>query len=268
MSITEESSEAHSEPHKVGDGHGHDDLKTRSLHSDAVYSYELPIRIWHWVQLFAMIALCVTGYLIGSPPPSLGGEAYDHFLFGWIRYIHFVAAYIFIIGIVGRIYWAFVGNSISRQIIFPKVWQWSFWVGLFEELKWYGLIVHDTEKHEGHNPLGALSIHLLFLWPSIFMIFTGLALYGEGTGMDSWQFEYFSSWVIPLFGQSQDVHTWHHMIMWLLICFIIIHVYLAVREDIMSPQTIIGSMISGWRYFRDPRPEKPKKLPKKKQKKE
>ena len=26
-------------------------------------------------------------------------------------------------------------------------------------------------------------------------------------------------WVIPLFGQSQDVHTWHHFGMWMIVIF-------------------------------------------------
>jgi Ni/Fe-hydrogenase 1 B-type cytochrome subunit len=58
-------------------------------------------------------------------------------------------------------------------------------------------------------------------------------------------------WVIPLFGQSQDVHTWHHLGMWFLLCFVIIHVYVAIREDIMSRQSIISTMVSGQRMFKD-----------------
>ena len=46
------------------------------------------------------------------------------------------------------------------------------------------------------------------------MVFTGFALYGEGTQAGSWANRLFSSWVIPLMGQSQDVHTWHHLGMW------------------------------------------------------
>jgi Ni/Fe-hydrogenase 1 B-type cytochrome subunit len=42
--------------------------------------------------------------------------------------------------------------------------------------------------------------------------------------------------------------------MWVLICFVIIHIYVAVREDIMSRQSIMSSMISGWRTFKDDRP--------------
>lgn len=220
----------------------------------AVYVYEAPVRIWHWVNAFAIIALCVTGYFIGSPLSSVSGEASDHYVMGYMRFVHFAAAYIFIIGFVFRAYWAIVGNSHSREIYLPRIFSKDFWDELWHEIKWYSFLVDEPKKYTGHNPLAILAMHLMFVWGSIFMIISGLALYGEGAGMGSWQYQFFSSWLIPLMGQSQDVHTYHHLVMWLIIVFAIIHIYVAVREDIMSRQSIISSMISGWRLFKDNRP--------------
>jgi len=76
---------------------------------------------------------------------------------------------------------------------------------------------------------------------------------GEGTQAGSWQYDWFSSWITPLFGQPQDVRTWHHLAMWCLLCFMLVHIYVAIREDIMSRQSIASSMISGWRTFKDSR---------------
>lgn len=90
----------------------------------------------------------------------------------------------------------------------------------------------------------------LFVVGAVFQIITGFALYGEGTGYGSWQYNLFTSWVMPLFGNSQNVHTWHHLGMWYLVIFVIAHVYVAVREDIMSQQSMVSTMVSGWRYFR------------------
>lgn len=221
----------------------------------AVYVYEAPVRLWHWINFFAIVALCVTGYLIGSPLPSVSsGEASDHYVMGYIRFVHFAAAYIFIIGFVFRAYWAIVGNSHSKEIYTPRIFSGVFWRDVWHEIKWYGFMEKEPKKYTGHNPLAIISMHIMFVWGSIFMIISGLALYGEGAGMSSWQYTFFSSWFIPLMGQSQDVHTWHHLVMWLLIVFAIIHIYVAVREDIMSRQSIISSMISGWRLFKDDRP--------------
>ncbi len=230
-------------------------MKAAKQHSEeAVYIYEAPMRLWHWINAFSILALAVTGYLIGSPLPSVGGEAYDNYIMGTIRWIHFVAAYLVIIGFVFRIYWVIVGNTHAREIFLPPLFNMNWWKGVWHEILWYAMLVKEPKKYAGHNPLAVLTMHFAFVWGMVFMIFTGLALYGEGTGPGTWQHSLFSTWIIPLFGQSQDVHTWHHMGMWLIICFVIIHIYVAVREDIMSRQSIISSMISGWRMFKDDRP--------------
>ena len=84
------------------------------------------------------------------------------------------------------------------------------------------------------------------------MIITGFALYSEGAGRDSWQAKVFG-WVFDIWPNSQDVHTLHHLGMWVIVIFAIVHIYAAVREDIMSRQTMISTMISGERQFRDER---------------
>ena len=45
-----------------------------------MYVYEAPVRLWHWVMMLAIFVLAATGYLIGSPLPAIGGEAYDSYL--------------------------------------------------------------------------------------------------------------------------------------------------------------------------------------------
>lgn len=220
---------------------------------EAVYIYEAPIRIWHLINALAIVVLAVTGYLIGSPLPSLSGEASAHFLMGYIRFIHFSAGYVLAVFMILRIYWAFVGNSHARQIFLPPVFDLAWWAGVFHELRWYLFLAKEPRKYIGHNPLATLIMHFVFVWGILFMITTGFAMYGEGAGMQSWQFRLFSSWIIPLFGQSQDVHTYHHLVMWAIVIFAMIHIYAAVREDIMSRQSIISSMISGWRQFKDDR---------------
>lgn len=228
-------------------------MATKPHNEPAVYVYEAPLRLWHWINALAIVVLCISGYFIGEPLPTMPGEASDHFLMGYIRFAHFAAAYIFVVGFLFRIYWAFVGNEHARQIFVPPLLNGEWWSGVWHEIKWYLFLTREPRKYIGHNPLAVLVMHIVFVWGVVFMIITGLALYGEGTGYDSWQYTLFSSWVIPLFGQSQDVHTWHHMIMWVIILFVMTHVYVAIREDIMSRQSLVSTMISGWRTFKDNR---------------
>lgn len=229
-------------------------VEAHKMHSEpAVYVYEAPLRLWHWINAFAILVLGVTGYFIGSPLPTIQGEANDLFLMGYIRFAHFAAGYIIAVGFLFRIYWAFMGNHHARQLFLPPFFSGHFWRGVLHELRWYFFLEKEPRKYVGHNPLAMVMMHLFMVWGMLFMIFTGFALYGEGTGMGSWQYEWFSSWIIPLFGQSQDVHTWHHLFMWAIVIFVILHIYAAIREDIMSRQSMVSTMISGWRMFRDNR---------------
>ena len=118
----------------------------------AVYVYEAPVRIWHWINAFAIIALCVTGYLIGSPLPSVSsGEAIDHYVMGYIRFVHFAAGYIFVIGFVFRAYWAIVGNSHSKEIFLPRIFSKDFWDELWHEVKCYSFLVNEPKKSGSIN---------------------------------------------------------------------------------------------------------------------
>jgi Ni/Fe-hydrogenase 1 B-type cytochrome subunit len=228
-------------------------IATKPHSEPAVYVYETPVRLWHWINALAITVLAITGYFIGSPLPSMSGEASDHYVMGYIRFVHFAAGYILAIGLLGRLYWAFAGNSHAREIFLHNILKKSYWEGVWHEVKWYLFMTKQPRAYLGHNPLAIFFMHWMFLWVAVFMIFTGFALYGEGTGYDSWQYTLFSSWIIPLFGQSQDVHTFHHLGMWVIVCFVIFHVYVAIREDIMSRQSMVSSMISGWRTFKDQR---------------
>ena len=55
-----------------------------------VYVWELPVRVYHWINAVALVLLCVTGYLIGAPIRAFyASEAYQQYWFGWIRFVHF-----------------------------------------------------------------------------------------------------------------------------------------------------------------------------------
>lgn len=222
----------------------------------SVYVYEAPVRLWHWINAFAIMVLCVTGYFIGSPPPSMQiAEATHQFVFGYIRFAHFAAGWILAIGFLGRIYWAIFGNHHARQLFYLPIFSATFWTELFHEVKWYLFLTSEPKKYVGHNPLAQLAMFFFITLGVSFMIVTGLALYSEGLGTDSGLYGLFG-WVFTLFGNNPHiVHTLHHLGMWWILIFMIVHIYVAVREDIMSRQSIVSTMISGHRTFKDDRPD-------------
>jgi Ni/Fe-hydrogenase 1 B-type cytochrome subunit len=214
-----------------------------------VYVWEAPVRLWHWVMMLAMFVLIGTGFLIGVPPPSVGGEAYDTFWFGYIRFLHFAAGYVFAVFFALRVYWALVGNKFAREIFTVPVQMLGakFWSGLVHQALYYLFVHRESRGYLGHNPLAAAAMFFMYLLGAVWMIVSGFALYGEGAGMGSWQFKLFTSWLQPLVGDSQQLHTYHRLGMWYLVIFSIVHIYMVIREDIFSKETVISTMINGWR---------------------
>ncbi len=217
----------------------------------SIYVYAAPVRIWHWVMTAAMIVLVTTGLLIAYPPPTLGGEASEHFLFGYIRFAHFVSGYALAISWLVRVYWAIVGNDYTRQLFLVPVWSKPWWSEFGNDLKTYGFLKSAKPlRYAGHNPMAQIAMFLMATLGSFFMIITGFALYSEGLGKGSWADRLFG-WVIPLFGSSQSVHTYHHLCMWLIVMFTTVHLYMVIRQEITTKESILSTMIGGYRTFKD-----------------
>jgi Ni/Fe-hydrogenase 1 B-type cytochrome subunit len=92
-----------------------------------VYVWEIPIRVYHWLNALCILMLCVTGYMIGQPLAiQQGAEAWQSYWFGTVRFVHFVAAYVFFFNFLFRIYWSFAGNRYAnwRNILIYRKQQW------------------------------------------------------------------------------------------------------------------------------------------------
>ncbi|AGB73469.1 MULTISPECIES: Ni/Fe-hydrogenase, b-type cytochrome subunit [Rhizobium] len=218
----------------------------RASERENVYAYEAPVRLWHWINAFSILALALTGYFIGSPLAAAPGEASANFLMGYIRFVHFAAGQILAVALILRIYWVFVGNVHARQIFYVPFWSGRFWSEWLHEVRVYTFLTGRALKYAGHNPLSQFVMFVTFTLPLTFMVITGFALYGESVGHDSWAYRLFGR-VFFIWPNSQSVHTLHHLGMWVILIFVMIHIYIAVREDIVSRQSIVSSMISGER---------------------
>ena len=107
---------------------------------NTVYVYEAPVRAWHWINVLSIVTLAITGWFIASPLPSVSGEASENFLMGYIRFVHFSAGYVFAIGLLVRLYWAFVGNHHAKQLFVLPIRDKNWWAGLLQEIRWYMFI--------------------------------------------------------------------------------------------------------------------------------
>ena len=121
------------------------------------------------------------------------------------------------------------------------------------ELRFYLLLTREQRKTLGHNPLAQTAMFFLNTLMTLFLIITGFALYGEGLGRGSWADTAFG-WITPILGGSEATHNWHNMAMWIMLTFVIIHVYMAVRADIVGRMSSVSTIINGWRLFKDDQP--------------
>lgn len=210
----------------------------------SVYIWEWPVRIYHWINVALMAILIITGLYIGAPILSTPGEAYANFIMGKVRYWHALAAWIFIANLIFRFYWAFVGNEYAQF----KPWRKGFFTDGIETAKYYLFLKKEHTVHGGHNVVAQLT-YFLFMWiGSFFMIFTGFALQGE-LNPGGFQ-EKFMGWLIPLFGGSSFVlRSYHHLAAWAFVVFIIAHLYLVIRQDILDDDGTVSSIISGHKYL-------------------
>ena len=214
-----------------------------------IYVWELPVRLYHWVNFLCVAALVVTGYMIGKPlslPQS--GEASFSYFFGWVRFIHFVAAFVFFFNFLGRIYWGFVGNQYARWDNFlpltprllRKQWREAVAVLKVDILQARGEPIESV----GHNALAGWTYFLTFL-AFLFQSLTGFGMYAAMSR--AWLPSLFA-WVPILLGGDFATRQWHHIMLWFFVIFSMVHVYLVFYHDYVEGRGVLSSMAGGWKF--------------------
>lgn len=237
-------------------------METRNFRR--VLVWELPVRIFHWVNVLSVITLSITGFIISDPPALLShAEATNLHTFGTVRFIHFFAAYIFFFNIILRVYWSFVGNQFAHWRAF-----WPFtkknWKNFRHVLKIDILLLNEKKRELknisiGHNSVATLSYIILF-FIALISVFTGFGLYAETS---SWWLPKLFSWVTPLFGGDFMVRNIHHIAMWGFILFTLVHVYLVFYHDWLEGRGEVSSIFGGYKFVREERLKKAKEAEKK-----
>ncbi|HEY6874302.1 MAG TPA: Ni/Fe-hydrogenase, b-type cytochrome subunit [Geobacteraceae bacterium] len=205
------------------------------------YVWELPVRITHWVNVLAIITLCVTGLFIGAPL-TLALEP-SQYIMGWFRFAHFTAGYAFAVSVAARAVWSLMGNEYCRwRVFFP----WFTAEGrrrMLEVFRWYVFLSRTPPKDLGLNAMAATVYFLVFLL-YLLLIATGFALYVQyipGTVAHS-----AAGWLthlVPL----QWLRLVHHLAMWMLIGFIINHIYSGWLVDISVKGGVMSGIFSGFK---------------------
>jgi len=212
-----------------------------------VYLWQWPIRAMHWTAALCIVVLTVTGLYIGKPYFMTGGEASHHFFMGWVRFLHFAAAALLVMTAIVRTYWLFRGNRYERlPALFPV--RRRDWGNLVRMVRYYLMLEPEgAARYLGHNPLQQFSYTAIYGLGAI-MVVTGFALYGQSNPSG---FIYgATNWIGALFGGMPIVRFVHHVGTWAFLIFIPIHVYLAIRADLLERTGVMSSIVSGGRFVR------------------
>ena len=180
---------------------------------NGVLRHPLSFRILHELIIVSIIILIITGFYIHRPFVSGGG-----FLMSLAQGVHFFFAAVLIIAFVVRVIFMFVGKNRDWRSFIPT---WSD-IRLFPKtLGYYLYICKEPETTKKYKPTQMISYCVVFLL-ILFQIFSGLALKYVSA---------FGWWNYGLFNNEIEVRIAHFVVNWILLIFMMVHVYLAIRES-------------------------------------
>lgn len=216
--------------------------------------HRLSTRIWHWVNLLALVILFMSGLNISNAHPWLywgqwGFEPRHAWLSvgqfsGWAtipgyydlggsRWWHVTFAWVFAVGLLVYLLLALFNGHLGRDIATRlKEWRWS---SIRSDIAAH--LRFDFHHGEGkYNFLQKLAYGVVLFILLPLMIFSGMAI---SPGTDA-----AFPWLLDLFGGRQSARSIHFIIAWSLFGFFVIHVLLVLLS---GPIGQLRDMITGGR---------------------
>lgn len=209
-------------------------------------------RFLHWVRAFMIIFLVSSGFYIAYPflQPNANSEP-TSFLQAYSRAFHCIAGFVLICASIFRVYLFFFAKS-SRperisilQVFNPIVWIKTIGAYLF--------IAHHPHIKGAYNPLQFCTYLVLAILTLVICV-TGLSLYSNvyHNGLGAVAGAGFG-WVEVVCGGLANVRAIHHIVTWVFIVFVPVHIYLVIWNSVRYPNGGADAMVSGIRYVDDRR---------------
>jgi Ni/Fe-hydrogenase 1 B-type cytochrome subunit len=202
------------------------------------FCWGILLRLFHWSFALSIVALVVTGFYIHYPWTNTLIEGETTFPVGTMRYIHFVAGFVFTGAILARLYLLIFGNRQERIWDFLPVTPKNI-RNMLCTMGFY-MYCNIHEHRLGHNVLAGTFYLVTFILALLQLIGGFYLLYPEST---AWQ-------KLGLFflGPQQQARLIHYLIMWYFMIFAFIHVYIVIWNDIKTKEGLISSIFNGRKY--------------------
>ena len=227
------------------------------------------MRIIHWVNVFSMIVAIATGLYIAAPyyQTFIADDAVDKYVMAWNRWGHFMVAIIFDVTsiIVAYLYFFSRFEKPYKKVLPTGANIKEFFEVLLNLVTLNRRKNFDSTHSDSFNTVYFTIFHLLLAW----MLFTGLQLYVHGleSGESSigawwpWILHVATDWTVPfstwLMGSTatganlMDVRVLHHMTMWLIVVWVLFHIYYQVWRTIFWGEGDISIAFGGTKFVKE-----------------
>ncbi len=205
------------------------------------YAWSVLLRLYHWAFALSITVLVVTGFYIHFPWTNTWLENTGQFPVAMMRYIHFIAGFVFFAAILARLYLLIFGNRQERIADFAPVTPRNL-KSLAGTIKNYLYISKGHEERLGHNVLAGTAYIITFIAAAVQIISGFYMLYPENILIQSIG--------LSVAGPQQHARFIHYLLMWYFMLFALVHVYMAVWNDIVTGEGIISSIFNGHKFMR------------------
>lgn len=214
----------------------------------------------HWLNAFCMVAAIATGLYIGHPyyQTFIADPAVDKYVMAWNRWGHLMVAIIFDVSsiVIAYLYYFSRFEKAYKKVI-PNKQNIKEFFEVFYNLITLNRVKRFSSEHaDSYNSVFFLIFHLLLIW----MLFTGLQLYVHGLahGQSSigewwpWLLHLTTDWTVAVTGGTyMDVRISHHQTMYLLIGWVMFHVYYQIWRTMFWQEGDISIVVGGSKYVKE-----------------
>ena len=225
------------------------------------------MRTIHWTNAFCMIVAVATGLYIGHPyyQSFIADPAVDKYVMAWNRWGHFIAAIIFDVTaiLIGYLYLFSNFDKPYKKILPTKQNFIEFWEVFFNLITFNRRKKFDSTHSDSYNIVFFTFFHILL----VFMLLTGLQLYVHGlaSGESSigswwpWMLHFATDWTLSVFGGNMGVRIAHHTAMYLILMWVMSHIYYQIWRTIYWREGDIGIVFSGHKFVKEKEKKEEKK---------